>query len=408
MPPPMGPTTVLVVAARELRARLRDRSAVISAFVAPLALASILSLALGGIEDFDTTFVVVDLDGGPVATAFLDDALGALEGVVSVVRAPHEPAARALLDAGDAGAGIVLPEGLSAATVRAAAVGSAALSPSAGLPVVLTVLRAADRPLSGDLAEAVVEGFAARLSVTRDAVVAAIAAGATDDPATLAMAAAAMPPAVALEDLPADVTAGRSSYFGPAMAVFFVYFVVGAGPRGLLEERRAGTLARLLAAPVRPVAVVAGKLGAVVLLAFLSVGVLWGATTLLFRSSWGWPPGVLALMLAVVLAATGVTALVATLARTDQQADGYLSVAAFGLALLGGNFIPLSSLPGPLATAALATPNGWAMRGFLDLAAGGGLRELVPALAAILAFAVVTLGWAALRADRILSRDRLS
>ena len=44
--------TALLVAGKDLRQRLRDRSALVIAFVAPFVLASIIGLAFGG----DTTF----------------------------------------------------------------------------------------------------------------------------------------------------------------------------------------------------------------------------------------------------------------------------------------------------------------------------------------------------------------
>jgi hypothetical protein len=48
--------------------------------------------------------------------------------------------------------------------------------------------------------------------------------------------------------------------------------------------------------------VVAGKVGAVLLLALMSIVVVWVATTLLFGASWGPTPLVLAMAVASVLA----------------------------------------------------------------------------------------------------------
>jgi ABC-2 type transport system permease protein len=67
----------LVVAGKDLRQRLRDRTAYIVGILAPLVLAGLISLAFGrsGI-DFHATFAVVDEDGGQLARAFVDDMLG--------------------------------------------------------------------------------------------------------------------------------------------------------------------------------------------------------------------------------------------------------------------------------------------------------------------------------------------
>ena len=55
-----------------------------------------------------------------------------------------------------------------------------------------------------------------------------------------------------------------------------------------------------------------------------------------------------------------------------------------------------------MRTIALATPNGLALRGFTDLVAdGGGLPSVLPYIAGILAFAVVTGTAAVMRARKL-------
>jgi ABC-2 type transport system permease protein len=73
------------------------------------------------------------------------------------------------------------------------------------------------------------------------------------------------------------------------------------------------------------------------------------------------------------------------------------------LAILGGNFVPLSRTPELLDKIALSTPNGWAVRAFADLsvASGDPLRTVAPALVALLGFAVLAGAPVALLANRI-------
>jgi ABC-2 type transport system permease protein len=61
--------TAFLVAGKDLRQRLRDRSALVIAFVAPFVLASIIGLAFGGDQAFRATYAVADADRGPVAAA---------------------------------------------------------------------------------------------------------------------------------------------------------------------------------------------------------------------------------------------------------------------------------------------------------------------------------------------------
>src|SRR5438270_162170 len=82
-----------------------------------------------------------------------------------------------------------------------------------------------------------------------------LAAGARVDVATLAQQAGASAAASA-GNLQDSSSGGRTlrpaAYFGPGMALFFLFFTVGLGSRSLLSEGDRGTLARLRAAPIRP------------------------------------------------------------------------------------------------------------------------------------------------------------
>ena len=55
--------TALLVAGKDLRQRLRDRSALVIAFVAPFVLATIIGLAFGGDSAFRATYAVADAEG---------------------------------------------------------------------------------------------------------------------------------------------------------------------------------------------------------------------------------------------------------------------------------------------------------------------------------------------------------
>ncbi len=61
-----------LIAGKDLRQRLRDRSALIYGIVAPLGLAFIFSLIMNPIQNstFSAEYVVVDQDHGTIAQAF--------------------------------------------------------------------------------------------------------------------------------------------------------------------------------------------------------------------------------------------------------------------------------------------------------------------------------------------------
>jgi ABC-2 type transport system permease protein len=360
--------TALLVAGKDLRQRLRDRSALVIAFVAPLVLASIIGLAFGGHDAFRATYAVADADRGPVAAGFTDGVLASpgLRDLVAVRRVgPGE--ARALVDRGEVDAAFLLPAGLSASVQQ-------------GRPATVTVVESGENPIAGQVARALADAYAAEL------------------------AAAGRLPARLVEGRSGGPTIEAASYFGPSMAIFFLFFTVSFGARSILAERRQGTMRRLLASAAPPGGVLAGKALAAFTLGTASMLVLWLATTLVFGADWGDPLAVVALTVSSVLSAIGITALVVTLARTDEQAEGYSLLVVFTLALLGGNFIYLAQLPEPLQRAALLTPNGWALRGFVDLVAdGGGLATVARPVAVTLAVGLTTGALALHRARRMVA-----
>ncbi|MGI8877998.1 MAG: ABC transporter permease [Candidatus Limnocylindria bacterium] len=384
-----------LIAAKDLRQRLRDRSALIVAFAAPLVIATIVSFALGGSGSFRATFAVVDLDKGDVTRGFLDGLRNApgLREAVTLKEVADVAEARRLIAVGQAGAAIVFPSGLSAAA-------------QAGTGARIEVLRSVESRIGAEVAEAITRSFAADFDATRLSIGTAIASGAAGVPpdpvrirAISADAAAASTPLRLVDGNAGGREVKPASYFGPSMAIFFLFFTVQYGAIGILNERRSGTLQRLLAAPIRRESIILGKSLGTFLLGLTSLGTMIVATTLLLGASWGDPVAVAAIAVSIVLAAMGVTALAASQARTAGQAEGLASIVTMGMALLGGNFVPLQSAPEAMRTLALATPNGLALRALGDLVAdGGGIMTVLPYLAGILAFAVICGGIAVFRA----------
>ena len=147
----------LVVAGKDLRQRLRDRTAYIVGVIAPLVLAGLISLAFGRSGfDFSATFAVVDQDGGQLARAFVDDMLGdpGLREVVTVKTVDGRDEAVRLARSSDVAAAIIIPAGYTAAA-------------TAGRPLPLEVVRSADKVIGADVAVAIAEGFTAKVSAVR-------------------------------------------------------------------------------------------------------------------------------------------------------------------------------------------------------------------------------------------------
>jgi len=387
---------VLLITGKDLRQRLRDRSAILLALVLPLVLAFVYGLVFGG-ADVPSPFryAVVDLDHGAAANAFRTNLLEPMrdKGIITVRRISTQRQAAAQARAGRIDAAFVLPSGLttavhgrSAATVR--------------------VIGNADAPTATSVATSMATAYTDRINSARTAVAAAGGAALTGrQRAELTAAVLSAQPPIALSDVTVRRhILGLKTYFAAAMAVFFLFFTVQFGVSSLIDEQANGTLERLLAMPIPRWAVLAGKLLTSLVLGLISMTALVVATTLLMGASWGSPPAVALLVVSGVLAATGVTALVAGLARTAEQAGSIQAILAMVLGLLGGVFFPVAQLGGAMETLSWISPHGWFLRGLGDLAGGGGVRAVLPAVGAMLAFAVVAGGIGVLRLTRAAAR----
>lgn len=355
----------LLIAAKDLRARLRDGTALIVAVVAPFGLAAILGAVIPGDGgDLNLRYAVADLDGSAVSSAFRDGPLAGLAeaGVAEITEVADVDAARAALDDDEADAAFVVPAGFGEAI-------------GGGDGTAIEVITRADASIAAQIGRSVAEQFLAELDAIRLSV-AAVLAVSPDPPsadearrlAGLASASASEPPPIAVVQASTDVAELDSrTYYAASMAIFFLFFTAQFGPLSLLTERKQGTLARLVAAPIPPWSIVLGKALGSFILGLLATTVLVVASTLVLGASWGDPLGVGALVLTAVIAATGITALVTTLARTEAQADGLNSIVAVSLAVLGGTFIPLSQAPEILGQIGFLTPHAWFLDGLAEL-----------------------------------------
>lgn len=371
----------LLIAARDLRERARDRTAYVLAVLLPLGLAGIFTLILGNLSGDSQlfTYAVADADRGVVARSFTDDVLreAAASGAIELRTVSSEREARALVDDGTATAAFLLPAGLTEDV-------------QAGRAARIEVVGDVDAPTGTDVARSLAQAYTDRLGAVRTAVAATVHSGVITEPAELAAAAAAALPRAAV----AEDTAGRrqldaKTEYAAGMAVFFLFFAVQPGVTGLLDERRNGTLARLLAAPVRRSSILAGKLLTSVVVGVVSMAVLVVASSLLMGARWGHPAGVALLVLSGVLAATGAMAVVAAIAKTSEQAGGWQAIVAIVLGSLGGAFFPVTQAGALLEKLSLLAPHHWFLRGLADLA-GGEVSAVLPSAAAMVLFAVVT------------------
>jgi len=372
----------ILIATKDLSQRIRDKSAILLALVAPLGLALIFSAIIPDTSgSFNVDVAVVDDDGGVVAARFITEVLPAVEeaGVLGVTIYQDVDDALADVEAGTRHAAYVFPAGFSD-------------SVQTGGGGIVRLVGNVDQTISTQIARAVLDGYLAEVNAVAVAVGAATLNGGTDI-ASLSVQAAATPAAVVLTNVEAaNRELDTTTFFSAGMAVFFLFFTVQFGVSSLLEERLYGTLPRLLGAPISRWTIIGGKGLTSFILGLVSMVVLAVATTVLIGAEWGNPVGVAVLMIAGVLSALGIMAVVAVVSKTPQQAANWQSIVAVVLGLLGGTFFPLSQGPRILALFSRLTPHAWFLEGLGDLSAGSGLSVVVAPALAMVAFFVVTVG----------------
>lgn len=372
-----------MIASKDLKLRLRDRSVFIIGILAPLALALVFNFIFGDAFEGGNSLVqpaygLVDLDEGPVSSQFQQ----VLEGAAAQGFGTYEPVAgiaagRARVEE-DLDAVFVLDEGFSQAV-------------TSGRPASITVIGNVDSPTLARVATSIAQRFAFDLETAQLTFEAARTVGTAVDPGELAgRAAGASSPATVVPVETASRRLDTATYFMAGMAVFFLFFTVQFGVTSLLDERRDGTLGRLLAAPISRNSILLGKALASLAVGIVSMVVLMLAAALLMDAEWGHPLGVGLLVVSGVLAAIGIMGLVATVSRTPEGAGNLGSVIAVVLGFLGGTFIPIGSEGGVLGTLSKLTPHHWFLHGLAELTADAEWTAAAAPALAILAFALVT------------------
>lgn len=383
----------LTITAKDLKERLRDRSAIVLAILVPLGLAFIMNLTLGPITEqaFSTEVALNDGDGGAVAQGFAE-LLDGIEqaGFIGVGETASEEDARARVADDDVSTAYLVPAGFSNAV-------------SGNQPAAVVVVANPDQPIGSQVGKAIADGFVGEINAIRLSVATAVALGA-DDPAGLAAAARGQPAPVALA---AGQTEGRgfdfATFYATGIAVFFLFFTVQFGVLSIIDERENGTMPRLLVAPISKKSILFGKLAASFVMGVASTVVLWLATTLVMGADWGLSLGVVILIVVGVAAAMGLTAAVATIATTAEQAGAITAFIVVVFGVLGGTFFPVTRVSGVFEIVSRATPHFWLMDGFKRLSAGEGVVDILPAIGAIALFAAV-LGAIGLARSRDLMR----
>jgi ABC-2 type transport system permease protein len=365
------------IAVKDLRIRVRDRSALVILILMPLVMIVILGSVFNWTAtNFQARVAVVDLDRGSVAVRLTRDVFGSqeLKDLLVITTVSTEAEARLLVQQNKVGAAIIIPAGFSDGVM-------------AGKAVNISVVGNPEAATQAGVVRNVVESFTSEVARRRLATVTAV--GALQQPGVV-------PPQLlegAVQAVLTEVSqSGQTSiagvktavqeglkvpraidYYAIGMALLFLIFTSNTGTESMLEEKRQHTMQRVYVTPTSRAQMLAGKMLGVFAVSALQFTIMVIATRLLYRVNWGSSPAaVIILSFATVLAGAGLSTLLAALVRTPEQAGEIGPAVALIYSLLGGSMWPIYNMPSWMSALSRLTFTRWSIDGFTSLMVNGG------------------------------------
>ena len=329
-------TRPILLALLEVKRFLADSGALAFSIALPIVLFALMLGVFGGEASFNDTAHVVDLDGGDAARELIER-IEDVEGLD--VRLYTEAKLDDALDRSAVLTGFVVPAGFTAAL-------------EGGTPAAIHVRRRGSGGASGQITASIVRGVADSLASEYELrrALAALVSDATppervEAQTGILLADARREPPVRVVNqthVEQEEEEDILDRLLPGVIVMFLLFSVTLSAQTLIEERRNGTLERLLTTQLNAGELFAGKflagvsrgmLQTLVLLVLAFVVLRVGGLSALAQSA--------VLALVVSAAASAIALVIATVARTDDQATWAAVFVTMFMTVFGGTFFPI-------------------------------------------------------------------
>ncbi|MFK7803440.1 MAG: ABC transporter permease [Anaerolineae bacterium] len=419
---------IFAIGLKDLRLIFQDRAALLLMLLAPYLITLGLGFVSGAFEDdagnsgiSDIPVMIINQDTGTLGEQLVilfesDD----LADLIEVVPAADVTAGKALVDADELAALVIIPAEFSAMMIPDQSTGDRVIGEQ------LEIYRSPGRPISASVIQTIVGEFMRQVdagsilvTVTIDQLV---EQGDFDIDMLASLVGLSVPEAIDQFDsdgeidpelfsgladsdqeasgnlITIDVNSGAVNgeeddefnilaVLAPGMALFFLMYTVTLGGRSILQERTAGTLARMQTTATSGAQILGGKVLGIFLTGAAQVGILVIGSSLMYGIQWGDWLGVIALILSAALAATGWGLFVAGAAQTQEQVAGIGTALMLMFGAISGTFTQIDNQY--INWIGAITPNQWALQGFTKLGLGQSFADILPNIGALWLLAAV-------------------
>ena len=321
----------LLITLNEVKLYLQDKGDLAFSLLLPVVTFALIYGAFGGQTLFKATASVVDEDQG-VYAAQLIERLDGIDGISIEMLAPEE--ARAKLDSSDRLLVLDIPEGFSAAL-------------EAGSPAQLNLWQRGNGGLEGQILAGMVRVLADDMGkaflVAGQVTINLDGTGVTKDEIDAAVQkyldAERLTPALSVSEEVVGATADLVNQYLPGIVTMYVLFALTMGARTIVEERRRGTLERLLTTRLSAGELFFGKYIAAIARGFVQTVILLALAYAVFNM---FTPVTFLESLFIILvytaAASALGLIIASISRTEEAANWIGVVFTMFMVMLGGTF----------------------------------------------------------------------
>ena len=174
-------------------------------------------------------------------------------------------------------------------------------------------------------------------------------------------------------------------------AIMMLLFSIAGLAAGLLEEKEKGTLKRLLQSPIHPNAILWSKMAFAFFIAIVQLSLMfvfaWAVFGLDIISH---IPALILMILVSGFAVSSIGLLLAAIAKTRQQAQGFSTLVILIMSAIGGSMIPLFVMPPIMKKIAVISINYWSIQGFYDIFWRGlHLTQILPKIGILFGIGVI-------------------